>query len=680
MNNRIGVDIGGTFTDFVMYDEKSANIIISKIPTTPKNPELGTIEVVSSSANKKQIEDVKYFLHGTTVGLNAILSREGIKVGLITTKGFRDVLELRRGDRDEMYNLFWTPKNILVPRYLRIGVEERVKANGEILTKLKTEDIREAIKFFKQEKVSSIAVCLLHSYANPKHENEILEIIKKENLDFQISLSHKISGEFREYERTTTTIIDAFVKGRMSNYLGNLEEGLKKLNCKGELLLTRSGSGSMTFAEARERAFETIMSGPVAGAEGAGSLTRTFNFGDLITADVGGTSFDTSIIQNGRPTIMFQGIVENLPIQTPWVDVRSIGAGGGSIAYVDKGGLLKSGPASAGADPGPACYSKGGIEPTTTDAAFYIGMLGEGTLASGLKLNKDKSKNALKKISDQLNNSPEEVAKGILKVSSSNMANAIREITIEQGIDPREMKLLAFGGAGPLMSTLIARELDITKIIIPPYSGNFSAWGLLGADLLQTVARTKIIRLKETNSLKIINSVLKELYENLLSRKNMPSNKEQIKEASLDLRYFGQEHTITVNFDQDLLTEGIINIDISQIEKMFYENYKKTFGIEMSGDIQLVAVRASIREIMPEFKLTHNLLIKDEHSTEGEIEAFSFAENKYLKFKTAKRQNLNKNFRGPIIVYEDTATSYIDSNCDCEIHSSGSILINIKGK
>ena len=677
MNNRIGVDIGGTFTDFVMYDEESFTIIISKLPTTPKNPELATIEIVSSSANQEQLKEVKYFLHGTTVGLNAILSREGIKVGLITTKGFRDVLEIRRGDRDEMYNLFWTPKNILVPRYLRIGVEERIKADGEILNKLNTAEVKKAISFFKDENVNSIAVCLLHSYANAEHENKIYEMIKNSNFDFQVSLSHKISGEFREYERTTTTIIDAFVKGRMSNYLTKIEEGLNKLNFNGELLVTRSGSGSMTFSEAKERSFETIMSGPVAGAEGAGLLTRTFNFGDLITADVGGTSFDTSIIQNGRPSIMFQGMVEGLPIQTPWVDVRSIGAGGGSIAYIDKGGLLKSGPASAGADPGPACYSKGGVEPTTTDAAFYLGMLGKGVLASGLKLDKEKSKNVLKKISDQLNNSPEETARGILKVSSSNMANAIREITIEQGIDPRDMKLLAFGGAGPLMCTLIARELDITKIIVPPYSGNFSAWGLLGADLLQTVARTKLIRLKEKDSLKIINSVLKKLYEDLLTRKHESLNKHYVKEASLDLRYFGQEHSISINFDQQLLNDGIINVEIPDIEKMFFAHYKKTFGIVMSGDIQLVSVRASLREILPEFKLSHNLPTKGGQSEEGEIDAFSFAENQYKKFKTVRRENLNKNFNGPIIVYEDTATSYIDSNCSCEIHSSGSIIISL---
>ena len=297
-----------------------------------------------------------------------------------------------------------------------------------------------------------------------------------------------VSGEYREYERTTTTVIDSFVKARMSNYLNNLRDELKNIGFEGNFLVTRSGSGSMTFDEAEERPFETIMSGPVAGAEGAGELSRQKNNINMVTADVGGTSFDTCLILDGRPQIQFEGKIVGLPVQSPWVDVRSIGAGGGSIAYLDDGNLLRSGPRSSGAQPGPACYSRGGTEPTTTDAAFYLGMLGEGNLASGLKLNRDLAENALNSVGSKINLSAFDTAKGILKISSANMADAIREITIEQGIDPRELKLLAFGGAGPLMSNLIAKELDIKEIIIPPFSGNFSAWGLLGADLLQMTA------------------------------------------------------------------------------------------------------------------------------------------------------------------------------------------------
>ena len=329
----------------------------------------------------------------------------------------------------------------------------------------------------------------------------------------------------------------------------------------------------MTFDEAEERPFETIMSGPVAGAEGAGELSRKINNANLVTADVGGTSFDTCLILDGRPQIQFEGKIVGLPIQSPWVDVRSIGAGGGSIAYLDDGNLLRSGPKSSGAQPGPACYDRGGVEPTTTDAAFFLGMLGEGNLASGLKLRKDLAEKALTKVGEKLNLSPEDTAKGILKISSANMADAIREITIEQGIDPRELKLLAFGGAGPLMSNLIAKELDIKEIIIPPYSGNFSAWGLLGADLLQMNAKTKILRLSD-DAINECNIILEKLFSDLENRQKINFDTlQKIKEISLDMRWMGQEHTISLKLDND--NNGKIESDVEAIKKCSLKIMKK---------------------------------------------------------------------------------------------------------
>ena len=509
MASRIGVDIGGTFTDFIVYDESGNRVIIDKIPTTPQSPEKAVVEVIKRNLTREELGKIDFFLHGTTVGLNSLLERKGSKVGLICTKGFRDVLEIRRGDRDEMYNLFWQPPPPLVPRFLRLEIEERLFADGTVHIPINVDQIKDACNFFIQEGVNSIAVAFINSYTNKKHEVMVEKELRKLDFKGQISLSSMVSGEYREYERTTTTVIDAFVKTRMSNYLNNLKKELNLLGFKGSFLVTRSGSGSMTFDEAEDRPFETIMSGPVAGAEGAGELSRKLGNTNMISADVGGTSFDTCLILNGRPQIQFEGKIVGLPVQSPWVDVRSIGAGGGSIAYLDDGGLIRSGPQSSGAIPGPACYEKGGIQPTTTDAAFYLGMLGEGKLASGLQLNKSLAETALNSIGKKTNMTAHNVAKGILKISSANMADAIREITIEQGIDPRELKLLTFGGAGPLMSNLIAKELDIKEIIVPPYSGNFSAWGLLGADLLQMNARTKILRLSD-EAISECNDILKE--------------------------------------------------------------------------------------------------------------------------------------------------------------------------
>ena len=673
MASRIGVDIGGTFTDFILYNEKDNSITIDKIPTTPEEPQKAVIEVVKRNLSSETIKDIEFFLHGTTVGLNALLERKGSKVGMLCTKGFRDVIEIRRGDRDEMYNLFWQPSEPLVPRYLRLELNERMFANGNIHTALNEEEVEKACKFFIEEEVSSIAVCLINAYANNEHEKKIEKLLRNFGFKGYISLSSVVSGEYREYERTTTTVIDSFVKARMSNYLNNLRDELKNIGFEGNFLVTRSGSGSMTFDEAEERPFETIMSGPVAGAEGAGELSRQKNNINMVTADVGGTSFDTCLILDGRPQIQFEGKIVGLPVQSPWVDVRSIGAGGGSIAYLDDGNLLRSGPRSSGAQPGPACYSRGGTEPTTTDAAFYLGMLGEGNLASGLKLNRDLAENALNSVGSKINLSAFDTAKGILKISSANMADAIREITIEQGIDPRELKLLAFGGAGPLMSNLIAKELDIKEIIIPPFSGNFSAWGLLGADLLQMTAQTKILRLNE-KSINECNQILERLFKDLQERQKINFEiLETIKEISLDMRWMGQEHTITLKLNNEKL--GKITSSEDDIKKMFVSEYEKTFGSKLDTIIEIVSIRASLRVPLP--RKTSRGLINEElsGSDQESIKCYSFDSDSIEEFKIIQRNKIEEEFSGPAIILESTAVTYVDKNYTVKKDNSDHLII-----
>ena len=635
MSSRIGVDIGGTFTDFIVYDENDNKVIIDKIPTTPADPEKAVVEVIKRNLTQEQLSKIDFFLHGTTVGLNALLERKGSKVGLLCTKGFRDIIEIRRGDRDEMYNLFWQPPPPLVPRYLRLEIEERLFANGDIHTNLNSEDVKKACEYLNKEGVNSVAVAFMNAYSNKQHELAAKKILLENGFNGEVSLSSLVSGEYREYERTTTTIIDAFVKARMSNYLETLKNNLKEIGFKGSFLLTRSGSGSMTFDEASERPFETIMSGPVAGAEGAGELSRKLKNTNMVTADVGGTSFDTCLILDGRPQIQFEGKIVGLPLQSPWVDVRSIGAGGGSIAYLDEGGLLRSGPQSAGAVPGPACYGRGGKNPTTTDAAFYLGMLGEGKLASGLQLNKKLAEKALNSVGSKIDLSESETAKGILKISSANMADAIREITIEQGIDPRELKLLAFGGAGPLMSNLIAEDLEIKEIIIPPYSGNFSAWGLLGADLLQMNARTKIIRLSDA-SLKECNLILENLFSELEDRQKIDfSTNEKIREVALDMRWAGQEHTITLKINDHI--DGKINLDAEKLKQDFMQEYEKTFGSKLDTVVEIVSTRASVRVALPRKSESGKIEEDSIEISSKSINCFSFNADKNIDFSIIAR-------------------------------------------
>ena len=672
MSSRIGVDIGGTFTDFICYDESGNKVIIDKIPTTPDAPEKAVIEVIKRNLTKEHLGKVDFFLHGTTVGLNSLLERKGSKVGLVCTKGFRDILEIRRGDRDEMYNLFWQPKPPLVPRYLRLEVEERIFASGAIHTPINNIQLKEVCNKLIEEKVNSIAIALINSYANKKHEVVIKKTLRELGFKGQISLSSIVSGEYREYERTTTTVIDAFVKTRISNYLNTLKKEMNTIGFNGGYLVTRSGSGSMTFDEAEDRPFETIMSGPVAGAEGAGELSRKLNNINMVTADVGGTSFDTCLIINGRPQIQYEGTIVGLPVQSPWVDVRSIGAGGGSIAYLDNGGLLRSGPQSSGAVPGPACYSRGGTQPTTTDAAFYLGMLGEGKLASGLQLDKSLSEKALISVGKNLNLNALETAKGILKISSANMADAIREITIEQGIDPRELKLLAFGGAGPLMSNLIANELDIKEIIVPPYAGNFSAWGLLGADMLQMNARTKILRLSKDSIIEC-NDILEQLFAELKERQKIDfSTSSQIKEVALDMRWMGQEHTITLGLDEK---SGKITIDENALKEKFMNEYEKTFGSKLDTIIEIVATRASIRVPLPRKSEGGSVLEEDIFSSTNKISCFSFSENKNLDFEIISRSKINEKKTGPMIIVESTAITYVDANYHVNIDGENNLLL-----
>jgi N-methylhydantoinase A len=674
MATRIGIDVGGTFTDLIFYNDETSETLLAKQPTTPAAPEQSVMAAVEDALAPQLIDASRYFLHGTTVGLNALLEGQGASVGLLCTHGFRDVLEVRRGDRDDPYDLFWKPPPPLVARRLRIPIRERMRADGRVEQPLNEDDIREALELFRAQGVSSIAVAFLNAYANPAHELRAAEVLSEEGFAGDISLSHRVSGEYREYERTCTTVIDAAVRPKMASYLARLEGRLRDVGFRGDLLVMRSGGGAMTFREAEARPFETILSGPVAGAEGAAELARTYGLGDVITADVGGTSFDTCLIQDGRPHVLYEGRVLGMPVQTDWVDVRSIGAGGGSIAHVDVGGLLRVGPRSAGADPGPACYGRGGSEPTVTDAALLLGMLGRGVLAGGLRLDHSKAHAVLTSVASSLGGSVEEAAQGVVTIIAASMANAIREITVEQGQDPRQATLLVFGGAGPLFGTLIARELEIKQVRVPPYAGNFSAWGLLGADLTRTVARTRILRLTD-DAIDAINDLLTLLFTELEGRSAHHAGDSQSERGvALDMRYVGQEHTLTIHLDAD---SGRISTQADSIRQLFLSEYRRTFGHEMDEAVEVVAARASLRTPLPRRSRLDMTPAPSPAAAQAEIEAFSFTREQTLTFSCFERDELGVDYwlEGPAIVYEETATTYVDSGFSLRPAAGGSLLL-----
>ncbi len=659
MTIRIGVDIGGTFTDLIFYDEDSGEFKAAKVPTTPQNPEQGCINAVQKSICAADLARANYFLHGTTVGLNAILERKGAKIGFITTSGFRDTLEIGRGDRDEMYNLFWRPKTPLVPRRLRLPIRERMTADGDIYTPLNEEDVVKALDVFKREGVDSIGVMLINAYANSQHELRVAQLLRDNGFNGAISLSHEVSGEYREYERSCTTAIDAFIKARMRSYLEVLQNNLQQQGFNGQILITRSGSGAMLLEEAAARPFETLMSGPVAGAEGAAFLAKRYNLGNLVTADVGGTSFDTCLIYQGKPQLHYEGRIDGMPVQTPWVDVRTIGAGGGSIANIDQGGLLTVGPQSASSVPGPACYDKGGTEATVTDAAAYLGMFGDGQLSDQFVIRTDLAEQAIKPLAQQLKLSVIDTAKGILAIATSNMANAIREITTEQGLDPRTLSILAFGGAGPLLSTLIAQELDAKQIIIPPFAGNFSALGLLVSDITRGASRT-LIRPLNQQGIDDAAAMTKELFSTL-EKRDISNKGETLAEVALEMRYKGQEHSLSITIDMH--DNGSINGSPHSLKNLFNATYKKTFGILMQEPVEIFAVRVTMRQQLP--PLDKNKIISGDITATDKVKkiaAYSFTHHQMMDFSIQQRSSLlpDTRFYGPLIIRELTTTIFVD--------------------
>ena len=679
MATRIGVDIGGSFTDLIFHDDLSNEIRVAKIPTLPDRPDQAVVDAVVASLSTREISRTRIFLHGTTVGLNALLQRKGAAVGLLATEGFRDILEIRRGSRDDMYNLFWRQPPPLVPRRLRLPVRGRILSNGTIHAPLERADIEAAVEVFESEGVNAVAVAFMNAYANPAHELEAESMLREAGFSGEVSLSHQVSGEYREFERTSTTVIDAFVRKGMVSYLGRLEAHLARLGFQGASLVMRSGGGSMSFAEAGIRPFETIMSGPVAGAEGASELARDLDLGDLITADVGGTSFDTALIIDGEPGINYEGTIIGMPVQSPWVDVRSIGAGGGSIAAVDHGGLLHVGPASAGADPGPASYGRGGRDPTVTDCALLLGMLGQGKLASGLVLDSSKARAAVEPLAEALGFDTEAVARGVLAIAAANMANAIREITVQRGIDPRRMSLLSYGGAGPLMCTLLLRELGLTKAVIPPHAGNFSAWGLLGANITRDASSTRMMPLSD-ESLVVAGDILHRLFTTLEERGTSPLDSESperdmLRSASIDMRYTGQEHALTVPVDS---RNGRINLGSAALRKRFDLAYEQTFGISMQEPAELVTVRASVRTPLPRRGKASAIARTLEADASESIESFSFTQGTRIPFRQLDRAlfAVGNEFAGPALIVEPTSTTYLDAGFSARLDASGCLMID----
>jgi N-methylhydantoinase A len=510
---RLAVDTGGTFTDIVYIDDDSLRVVVDKVPTTPQDLGLGVLEAIKKTA--VDISGVTLFVHGTTAGLNTIAQRKGAKVGLITTRGFIDVLEMTRSSRKEVYNYLWKKPQPLIPRYLRRGVSGRTSYKGEILENLDEAGVKDVVRKFKEDGVEAIAVCLLHSYANPEHERRIGEIINEVWPEVSVSLSHQVARELGENIRANTTVISAYMGRAIAGYIGRLNESLKDLGFKGQLLILGPG-GVLGIEAAREKPLYSLASGPVGGAAGAAHLAGLCGVKDIVTMDVGGTSFDVSIIKDGVNMERQESELMGYPVRMTGIEILSIGAGGGSIARVDAAGLLTVGPESAGANPGPMAYGLGGQEPTVTDAALVNGLIDPDYFLGGeVRLDLGLAKKGVNDIAGKLGIGLNKAADGILTIARNNMTSATMEILIGRGYDPRDFTIMAFGGGGGIFAGNIARDMSISRVIVPPDPGVFCARGILTMNLVHRYTRSYARRLDRLD-IRELNDIYKDMEDGAL--------------------------------------------------------------------------------------------------------------------------------------------------------------------
>ena len=672
MSIRIAVDIGGTFVDAVAFDAEAGQLSVEKAPTTPGEPARGVMAAVAKLGI--ELSDVEAFLHGTTLGINAYLEREGARTGILTNEGFRDVYEIARTNvpRRAMYDLLYDKPEPLVPRRRRAGVPGRLGPDGTELEPLDEDAVaRAADRLVEEEGVESLAVCFLHAYRNPDHERRAGEIVARRHPDVSLSLSSDITREYREYERTSTAVIDAYIKPIFASYVDRLRDALEAEGFDGIFLLARSGGGTLTVGAAKQAPVHTILSGPAGGLIGATHVARETGHPDLISVDLGGTSLDACVVEGGAPAVEYEANLEHLPIVIPVYDIRTIGAGGGSIAWLD-GELLKVGPRSASADPGPMCYGRGGEEPTVTDAALVLGYLDpEAFLGGEMGLDGEAAHRGIGEIAGPLEMSPLEAARGVYDVTVAKMVGAIREITVEKGLDPRDFSVLAYGGAGPMVVPLLGRETAIARVVVPRAPAAFSAWGMLNADVMHDFSRTEVALLSEMGAEEVeaLFGPLEEEATAALAEEGFAEDAIRL-ERSVDMRYLGQEHTVEVPL------EGLEGLE--GLASRFEERHRSRYGHVMDDPPQVVHQRVRAVGHLEKPPLERASTGGGDGPSEvGSREAYCFARGEVVDFAVHRRAGLAPGdaVAGPAIVLEPTTTVVLQSDQRAEVDAYGQLVI-----
>jgi N-methylhydantoinase A len=687
---RIAIDIGGTFTDATLIDEETGRVSIAKVSTTPSDPSIGFMNAVDRALAEGAVpaDTVGSVVHATTVATNAIIEGKIARSGFVTTDGFRDLLEIARQVRPTLYDPQFEKTRPLIPRDRAVGVVERLGPKGEVLLALDESSVREAAALMRREEVESIAVCLLHSYVNPEHERRIGAILAEELPGVPVSLSAEVAPEFREYLRASTTVINAAIRPVVERYLERIEARLVEAGIDAKLLVMQSSGGVFSSEAASRRPVFMVESGPAAGVIASASLGEALGLPDILSFDMGGTTAKVGLIQGGEPSVTkdYQvgghasaGIggmsLSGYPVRTPVVDLVEIGAGGGSIAWVDSGGLLRVGPQSAGADPGPVCYRRGGIEPTVTDANVVLGRLNPGYFLGGeIGLDVEGARRAIQeRCAEPLGLSLVEAANGIVEIANAAMVNALHLISVQRGYDPREFVLVAFGGAGPVHANALARDAEIPTLLIPRSPGIFSATGLLTTDLKRDASRTIMRRLDELDADEV-EAVFAELElagADELEREGLSPDSIEFA-RQIDMRYVGQSYELTIP------TPGRFEAaSVAQLLERFHAEHDRAYGFNAPTEpaecvsLRLTAVGRIAKPALQPLAATGGLEPKEHRPV-------YFAEaGDYVDCPIFDRYSLPAGGRiaGPAVIEEFDSTTVLHPGYAAEIETYGNLIV-----
>lgn len=689
MTCRIGIDVGGTFTDFLLaFDDGGSSIY--KVLTTPDDPSEGLIKGLAEMAEDlglslfQFLQEVETIVHGTTVTTNAVLTYNGAKTALLTTKGLRDALEMRRGIREEQYNNRYPNVNPLVPRYLRLPVEERLDHRGDVVIDMDPGSVEEAVDFLISENVESVAICFMNSFANNKHEELAAQLARKKMPEVYLTVSSSLLPSVRFYDRVSTTVLNSYVGPVLRRYLHSLVSRLKQAGFAGTLLIMQSNGGVVDPEIAAERAAVTLLSGPAGGPVAGITYTAIHGFDHCITVDMGGTSFDSALIKNRATLVTSEGEINRLRLALPMLDINTIGAGGGSIGWIDEGGLLRMGPRSAGAKPGPACYGMGGELPTCTDADTVLGYLDPDFFAGGkMRLDYQKAAEAINKhIAVRLNLDLVEAAAGMHNLINVNMAAGVREVTVKRGEDPRDYPLVVAGGAGPNHACMIALELEIPVIIIPRESSIFCAAGMLMSDLKHDFVRTYPVCLGDLDPerFRALFGQMEAQGRDLLRGERIPGDRVEYG-YSLDMRYVKQYHEVNIQVPAG----DVYNLSFDDIMRKFHQKHNYLYGYSLEDEgtpVELINMRLTCtgRTEKPRF-------LKEEYCGPDASGAFKRHRQVYLPGRRAfsevqvfdgGRLRYGNRIEGPAIVEQVNTSTFITPEYSCIVDGYGSFALFLK--